>query len=53
MVYFRITQPDRPAGHERIHPEALRDLWSEWPGIAEVIAEKKKTGGLTAALAKL
>ena len=36
MVYFRLTSPLRPEGHERIHPAALRDLWSEWPGIADV-----------------
>ena len=41
MVYYRITQPGRPEGHGRIHPEALRDQWSEWPGIAGVIAEKQ------------
>ena len=49
MVYFRITQPNRPEGHERIHPAALRDLWLEWPGISEEITEMKKDGPTEAA----
>jgi hypothetical protein len=40
MVYFRITPP-RPEGMQRIYPAALRDLWSEWRGLAGFVAEKK------------
>ena len=49
MVYYRITQPGRPEGHGRIHPDALRDQWSEWPGIADVIAEKQAAAAQVAA----
>ena len=38
MAYFRIASQARQSGSRAVHPDALCDIWSEWPGMAEVVA---------------
>lgn len=33
MIYFRIIRSGRPAGSELCYPEAMTDIWHEWPGV--------------------
>ena len=39
MGYFRITPKARPGRNRMVYPEALCDIWSEWPGMADVVAD--------------
>ena len=38
MAYFRVTPQARPTANKRVYPEALCDIWHEWPGMAATIA---------------
>lgn len=42
MAYFRITPKSRPEANRAVHPDALCDIWREWPGMAEVVAEARR-----------
>ena len=37
MIYFRVIRP-RPEGSELCYPEAMTDIWREWPGMAPTVA---------------
>lgn len=37
MAYFRITSAARAEANRRVCPDALCDIWSEWPGMADVV----------------
>ena len=41
MAYFRIMPARRPSANRSIYPEALCDIWHEWPGMADVVAEQR------------
>ena len=41
MGYFRVAAEARPAANKRVYPDALCDIWREWPGMAEVVAEQR------------
>ena len=41
MAYFRVTSNRRPETTRAVYPEALCDIWHEWPGMAEVVAEQR------------
>ena len=41
MVFFRITPLARPERNRVVYPEALCDIWREWPGMADVVAEER------------
>ena len=41
MAYFRISPLARPAANRLVHPDALCDIWSEWPGMAEIVTEQR------------
>ena len=41
MAYFRVTPLARPDANRYVFPEALCDIWSEWPGMAEVVAAER------------
>lgn len=43
MAYFRITPQTRPQGSRAVCPDALCDIWGEWPGMAEVVAAARRT----------
>ncbi len=43
MAYFRVTSKARPERNRAIHPQALCDVWQDWPGMAEVLAEERGT----------
>ena len=36
MAYFRITPKSRPEANRAVYPEALCDIWREWPGMAHI-----------------
>ena len=42
MAYFRVSSGNRPASKRRVAPEALCDIWREWPGMADVVAEQRR-----------
>ena len=42
MVFFRVTPLARPARNRRVYPEALCDIWREWPGMASVVAAERR-----------
>ncbi len=37
MAYFRVTSAARPEANRHVCPNALCDIWSEWPGMADVV----------------
>ena len=41
MAYFRVSPLARPEANRYVFPEALCDIWSEWPGMAEVVAAER------------
>ena len=41
MAYFRIVPASRPDGTRKVYPDALCDIWREWPGMAAVVAEER------------
>lgn len=41
MAYFRISPLARPQANKRVHPQALCNIWSEWPGMADVVRAAK------------
>ena len=41
MAYFRLTPRARPEANRMVYPEALCDIWSEWPGMADVVAAER------------
>ena len=41
MAYFRIVPKSRPDEARNVYPEALCDIWHEWPGMAAVVAEER------------
>ena len=43
MVYYRVTPASRPEENRRSRPEALCDIWLEWEGMREVVAESLET----------
>lgn len=43
MAYFRVSSGVRPASRRRVCPDALCDIWRDWPGMAEVVAEQRRT----------
>ena len=49
MAYFRITSAARPEANRRVCPEALCDIWSEWPGMTDVVAAHRSESSLAAA----
>lgn len=40
MAFFRVTPLARPEGNRAVYPDALCDIWREWPGMADVVAGK-------------
>lgn len=44
MAYFRVTPRARPAISRRVYPEALCDIWHEWPGMAATVAAATGSG---------
>ena len=42
MVYFRVTPTARPESNRAIDPDALCDIWREWPGMADVVAAERR-----------
>ncbi|MCY3623969.1 MAG: hypothetical protein OXH68_19945 [Gammaproteobacteria bacterium] len=42
MAFFRITPLARPERNRVVYPEALCDIWREWPGMADVVAEERQ-----------
>ncbi|MXY55580.1 MAG: hypothetical protein F4029_06035 [Gammaproteobacteria bacterium] len=42
MVFFRVTPLARPERNRLVYPEALCDIWQEWPGMAAVVAEERE-----------
>ena len=47
MVFFRVTPQARPERNRVVYPEALCDIWREWPGMADVVAEQRQRKALT------
>ena len=41
MVYFRIRPESRPPGNEVVYPDALCNIWHEWPGLRDRIVPLK------------
>lgn len=41
MAYFRVSPLARPAANKHVHPDALCDIWAEWPGMAAVVAAER------------
>ena len=41
MAFFRVTPLTRPEGNRAVYPDALCDIWREWPGMADVVAEER------------
>ena len=41
MAFFRVTPLARPEPYRVVYADALCDIWSEWPGMAEVVAEER------------
>lgn len=37
MAFFRVTPLARPEGNRAVYPDALCDIWREWPGMADVV----------------
>ncbi|MDE0192178.1 MAG: hypothetical protein OXQ90_12545 [Gammaproteobacteria bacterium] len=46
MVFFRVTPLARPERNRIVYPEALCEIWQEWPGMADVVAEERQRGAL-------
>jgi len=46
MAYFRVSPLTRPAANKLVHPDALCDIWSEWPGMASIVAEQRQQQAL-------
>lgn len=42
MAYFRVTPKARPERNRRVYPDALCDIWREWPGMAATVAEERR-----------
>ena len=42
MVFFRVTPRARPERNRVVYPEALCDIWREWPGMADVVAAERQ-----------
>ncbi|MCE2424870.1 MAG: hypothetical protein J4F45_07180 [Pseudomonadales bacterium] len=43
MAFFRVTPQARPEPNRTCYPDALCDIWREWPGMADVVAEERGT----------
>ena len=51
VVLPRVVEGDRvqaarhliPERHREVYPEALCDIWREWPGMAEIVAAEQST----------
>ena len=41
MVYFRLTPAARPEANRACFPEAMCDIWLEWPALAEMGVEAR------------
>ena len=41
MAYFRVTPLARPAANRRVYPEALCDIWREWPGMTATVQAER------------
>ncbi len=41
MVYFRITPEARPKPNRAVYPDALCDIWREWPGMTAIVASER------------
>ena len=44
ITYFRVASAARPEANHRVHPNALCDIWSEWPGMTEVVDSHRARG---------
>ena len=42
MVFFRVTPLARPERNRVVYPEALCDIWHEWPSMADVVAQERR-----------
>ena len=42
MIYFRVIHAKRPAGFELCYPDAMTNIWLEWPGMAEVVSRHQQ-----------
>ena len=42
MAFFRVTPLARPERYRMVYPDALCDVWREWPGMADVVAEERQ-----------
>ncbi len=40
-VYFRVNM-HQTAGEEKHHPQSMLDIWSEWPGMKQLVEQEKK-----------
>ena len=45
MAFFRVTPQARPEANRTCYPDALCDIWREWPGMADVVAEERTRRG--------
>ena len=45
MIYFRVIHRARPAGSQLCYPQAMTNIWLEWPGMADTVARHKKSAG--------
>lgn len=43
MAYFRITPQARPQANRFVYPEALCDIWREWPGMTDIVAAERQS----------
>jgi len=41
MAYFRVSPNTRPEPNRAVYPDALCDIWHEWPGMADVVAAER------------
>ena len=41
MAYYRVVPESRPAPNRSAYPEALCDIWQEWPGMRRVVAQMR------------
>ena len=42
MAFFRVSPLARPERNRVVYPDALCDIWREWPGMAEVVAKERE-----------
>jgi hypothetical protein len=51
MIYFRVIHSKRPEGCELCYPDAMTNIWLEWPGMADVVARQQQEQAATVSVA--